>query len=446
MGLTGLEIFKQLPKTNTGDCGFPTCLAFAMALSAGKTSLDKCPHVSAEAKEVLGAAAAPPIKLVKVGIGDYAVELGDETELFRHDKRFYHPTAIAVLIKDTEDVAARVASFNELEFDRVGMHYVTEMVALKCASGDAVKFKIATQTAAANTSKPLLLVCEDVAVLEAAATVVADKKPLLYAATDENYEAITALSLKLACPLVVKGNGLAGLAELVEKITRLGQKELVLDSGNRETAQVLADLTQIRRFAVRKRFRPFAYPAMAFTTKEDSLAEITQAGVYLAKYAGLIVVQAHKKAELLPLLSWRQNLFTDPQKPIQVEAKAVAMGEVTPDSPVYITTNFSLTYYIVAGEVENSKVAAYILPVNTGGVSVLTAWAAGKLTGDSINKALKENEMEKKVNHKTLVLPGYVAVLSGNTEEVSGWKVLVGPREASGISKFAKENFAKQSR
>lgn len=443
MGLTGLEIFKQLPKTNTGDCGFPTCLAFAMALSAGKTSLDKCPHVSEEAKEVLGAAAAPPIKLVKVGTGEYAVEMGEETELFRHDKRFYHPVAIAVIIKDTENVAECLASFNRLEFDRVGMHYVTDMVALQCVSGDAAKFKAAAQTVAVGTSKPFLLICPSADVMEAAATAVADKKPLLYAATNENYEEMTSLAQKLACPLAVRGNGLADLSELVEKITKLGHRELVLDSGNRETAQVLADLTQIRRLAVRKRFRPFGYPAMAFTTKEDSLAEITQAGVYLTKYAGLIVLHASKKAELLPLLSWRQNLFTDPQKPIQVEAKAVAIGDVTPDSPVYITTNFSLTYYIVESEVVASKVPAYILPVDTGGVSVLTAWAAGKLTGDSINKALKGNELEAKVNHKTLVLPGYVAVLSGNTEEVSGWKVLVGPREASGISKFAKEKFAR---
>ncbi|MBS4008968.1 MAG: acetyl-CoA decarbonylase/synthase complex subunit gamma [Clostridium sp.] len=443
MGLTGLEIFKQLPKTNTGDCGFPTCLAFAMALSAGKTSLDKCPHVSEEAKEVLGAAAAPPIKLVKVGTGDYTVEMGEETELFRHDKRFYHPTAIAVIIKDTEDVAACLASFNQLEFDRVGMHYVTDLVALECVSGDAAKFKAAAQTVAANTSKPFLLICENTDVMSAAAAAVADKKPLLYAATNENYEEMTSLARELACPLAVKGKGLADLSELVEKITKLGHKELVLDSGNRETAQVLADLTQMRRLAVRKRFRPFAYPAMTFTAKEDSLAEITQAVVYLTKYAGLIVLRAGEKAELLPLLSWRQNLFTDPQKPIQVEAKAVAIGDVTPDSPVYITTNFSLTYYIVESEVEASKIPAYILPVDTGGVSVLTGWAAGKLTGDSINKALKENEMEAKVKHKTLVLPGYVAVLSGSTEEASGWKVLVGPREASGISKFAKEKFAK---
>ena len=443
MGLTGLEIFKQLPKTNTGDCGFPTCLAFAMALSAGKTSLEKCPHVSEEAKDALGAAAAPPIKLVKIGVGDTAVEMGDETELFRHDKRFYHPTAVAVLIEDTEDVAARVADFNALEFDRVGMHYVTDMVALSCVSGDAATFKAAAETVAANTNKPFVLICEDVAHMEAAATAVADKKPLLYAATNDNFEAMTALAMKVACPLAVKGNGLADLSDLVEKVTKLGYKDLVLDSGSRETSQVLADLTQIRRSAVRKRYRPFGYAAMAFTTKEDTLEEIVQAGVYMTKYAGLVVVKASKKEELLPLLSWRQNLFTDPQKPIQVEPKPVAVGDVTPDSPVYITTNFSLTYYIVEGEVETSKVPAYIVPVNTDGISVLTAWAAGKLTGESIAKALKKDDMESKVNHKTLVLPGYVAVLSGSTEEATGWKVMVGPREASGISKFAKDNFAK---
>ena len=443
MALTGLQIFKQLPKTNCKDCGHPTCLAFAMALAAGKTSLDKCPHVSEEAKEALGAASAPPIKLVKIGVDQTVVELGDETELFRHDKRFYHPTAVAILVEDTEDIAARLADFNDLEFDRVGLHYVTDMVALQCTSGDAATFKAAAEQVAANTDKSFMLICEDAAVMEAAAEAVAARKPLLYAATNDNYEAMTALALKVECPLAVKGNGLADLAELVDKITKLGYKELVLDSGNRETSQVLADLTQMRRLAVKKRFRSFGYPTMAFTSKEDAHEEIVQASVYVAKYAGLVVLKAHKKEEILPLLTWRQNLYTDPQKPIQVEAKVNAIGDVTPDSPVYITTNFSLTYYIVEGEVENSKIPAYILPINTDGISVLTSWAAGKLTGEAIAKALEENEMEAKVNHKTLVLPGYVAVLSGSTEAASGWKVLVGPREAAGIPSFAREHFAK---
>jgi acetyl-CoA decarbonylase/synthase, CODH/ACS complex subunit gamma len=442
MGLTGLEIYKQLPKTNCKECAFPTCLAFAMAMAAGKAALEKCPYVSEEAKEALGAAAAPPIKLVKIGTGDTAVELGDETELFRHDKRFYHPTAIAIEISDTEDVAARVEAFSGLEFDRVGLRFITDMVALRNASGDAAKFKAAAEAVAAGTKRPMVLISEDAAAMDAALSAVAAGKPLIYAATNDNFEAMTALAQKYECPLAVKGNGLDDLSELVEKITKLGYKELVLDSGSRETSQVLSDLTQIRRSAVRKRFRPFGYAAMAFTSKEDSFEEVVQAGVYLSKYAGLVVMKAAEKAQLLPLLSWRQNLFTDPQKPIQVEAKAVAVGDVTPDSPVYITTNFSLTYFIVEGEVETSKVPAYIVPVNTDGISVLTAWAAGKLTGESISKALKENDMESKVNHKTLVLPGYVAVLSGSTEEATGWNVMVGPREASGIPKFAKSNFA----
>jgi acetyl-CoA decarbonylase/synthase, CODH/ACS complex subunit gamma len=442
MGLTGLEIYKQLPKTNCKECAFPTCLAFAMAMAAGKAALEKCPYVSEEAKEALGAAAAPPIKLVKIGTGDTAVELGDETELFRHDKRFYHPTAIAIEISDTEDVAARVEGFSGLEFDRVGLRFITDMVALRNASGDAAKFKAAAEAVAAGTKRPMVLISEDAAAMDAALSAVAAGKPLIYAATNDNFEAMTALAQKYECPLAVKGNGLDDLSELVEKITKLGYKELVLDSGSRETSQVLSDLTQIRRSAVRKRFRPFGYAAMAFTSKEDPFEEVVQAGVYLSKYAGLVVMKASEKAQLLPLLSWRQNLFTDPQKPIQVEAKAVAVGDVTPDSPVYITTNFSLTYFIVEGEVETSKVPAYIVPVNTDGISVLTAWAAGKLTGESISKALKENDMESKVNHKTLVLPGYVAVLSGSTEEATGWNVMVGPREASGIPKFAKSNFA----
>ncbi len=442
MALTGLEIFKQLPKKNTGDCGFPTCLAFAMAVAAGKSSLDKCPHITEEAKETLGAAAAPPIKLVKVGAGNTEVELGDETELFRHDKRFFHPTAIAVLIKDTDDVAAKLENFKELEFDRVGLHYRTDMVALTNDSGDSSKFKAAAEAIVAGSKAALILISEDLAAMESAVAAVAGSKPLLYAAESHNYEAMTALAQKYQCPLAVKGEGLAELAELVEKITKLGQKDLVLDSGSRATSQVLADLTQIRRLAVKKRFRPFGYPTIAFTSKEDALEEVVQAGVYLSKYASIIVLKTDKKETLLPLESWRQNLFTDPQKPIQVESKAVAVGEVTPESPVYITTNFSLTYYIVEGEVESSKVPSYILPVNTDGTSVLTAWAAGKLAGESIAKALKENDMESKVNHKTLILPGYVAVLSGSTEEATGWNVKVGPREASGITKFAKENYA----
>ncbi|OPL11742.1 MAG: acetyl-CoA decarbonylase/synthase complex subunit gamma [Firmicutes bacterium ML8_F2] len=443
MGLTGLEIYKHLPKTNCKECGSPTCLAFAMALAAGKASLDACPYVSDEAKEALDSASAPPIKLVKVGTGDNVVDLGEETEIFRHDKRFFHPTGLAVLISDTEDVAAKVEKFEDLKFHRVGLDYVTDMVAVKCDSGDAAKFKEAVETVAGKTEKAMVLLTEDPAVMEAALDVVADRKPLLWAATADNYEKMTELAKGKECPLVLKGKDLHETAELVEKVVALGYKELVLDSGARETSKMLADLTQFRRLAVRKKFRPFGYPVFAITSKDDPREEVIQAGVYLTKYADVVVMKACEKQQLLPLLSWRQNIYTDPQKPVAVEAKLNAVGDADENSPVYITTNFSLTYFLVEGEIEATRIPSWILSVDTAGTSVLTAYADNKFSAEIIAEALKKSGAEENVKRHTLILPGYVAVLKGSLEEESGgWEVMVGPREASGINKFAKEKFA----
>ncbi len=441
MGLTGLAIYKHLPKTNCKECDYPTCLAFAMALASGKASLDACPYVTDEGKEALASAAAPPIKLVKVGVGEREIQLGDETEIFRHDKRFFHPTGIAILISDTGDVAARAAEFDGLEFDRVGLHFVTDMVAVQCDSGDAAKFKTAVETVAAKTAKAMILIAEDPAVMESALEVVADRRPLIYAANNANYEKMVALAKTKGCPLAVKGANLNEAAELMEKVAALGCKDLVVDSGARETSKVLADLTQMRRLAIRKKYRPFGYPNITFTNKENPLEEVLQAGVYVSKYASIVVMKASAKQQLLPLLSWRQNLYTDPQKPIAVEPKVYDIGEPTADSPVYCTTNFSLTYYIVAGEVEATRIPSWILSVDTGGVSVLTGYADNKYTAETITAAIKKADLENKVNHKNIVIPGYVAVLKGALEEESGWQVMVGPRESSGISKFAKEKF-----
>ena len=442
MGLTGLEIYKHLPKTNCKECGSPTCLAFAMALASGKASLEACPYVTDEAKEALDSASAPPIKLVKVGVGDNVVELGEETEIFRHDKRFFHPTGVAVLISDTDDVAAKAEKFDALEFHRVGLDFVTDLVAVKSDSGDAGKFKAAVETVAGKTKKAMILIAEDPAVMEAGLGVVADRKPLIYAATADNYEKMVDLAKANSCPLAVKGEGLDATAELVGKITALDYKELVLDSGARETSKVLADLTQFRRLAVRKKFRPFGYPTIAFTSKDDPGEEVIQAGVYMSKYADVVVLKAIEKQQLLPLLSWRQNLYTDPQKPVAVEAKVYDVGEATDESPVYVTTNFSLTYFIVEGEVESTRIPSRILSVDTGGVSVLTAYADNKFSAETITEAIKKSGLENMVKHRKLVLPGHVAVLKGALEEESGWEVTVGPREASGIIKFAKESFA----
>lgn len=441
MGLTGLEIFKQLPKTNCGECGIPTCLAFAMALASGKATLSQCPYVSDAGREALEAATAPPIRLVKVGTGDNVLEIGDEQVIFRHDKTFFHPTGIFVEVADTlsvDEIASKVDEINNLVFERVGDQYVVDGVAIKNASKSADTFKKAVETVAAKTDKSLALISEDPAVMEAAANVVADRKPLLYAATEENYEKMVELAKKSGAPLAVKGKNLSTLADLVDKVVALGYRELVLDSGERQTSKVLADLTQIRRLAIKRRFRTFGYPTIAFTTEEDPTKEALQAQVYLSKYASVVVMKTTSEPHLLTLFTWRRNIYTDPQKPIAVQPGIYALGDATPDSPVYITTNFSLTYYTVATEVEGTRLPSYLIAFDTEGLSVLTSWAGGKFVGETIGPWLKESEINQKVNHRKIIIPGGVAAIKGKLEDLSGWEVIVGPREASGITAFAK--------
>lgn len=441
MALKGLDIFKLLPKTNCKECGQPTCLAFAMALASGKATLEQCPHVSEEAKETLESATAPPMKLIKIGAGDNVLEIGDEQVLFRHDKTFYHPTGLFIEVADTlseEEITARVAEINALVFERVGEQYAIDGIAISNVSGEAETFKKAAELVAAKTDKVLALITEDPAAMEAAASVVAGRKPLLYAATGENYEKMAEVAQKYGAVLAVKGKNLNDLAEVVDKVTAMGCKELVLDSGERQTSKVLADLTQMRRLAIKKRFRTFGYPTIAFTTEEDPGLEALQAQVYVSKYASIVIMKTTSKPHLLALCTWRRNIYTDPQKPIAVQPGIYAIGEVTADSPVYITTNFALTYYTVATEIEATRLPSYLIAFDTDGTSVLTAWAGGKFVGETIGPWLKDSEINQKVSHKKIIIPGGVAAIKGQVEELSGWEVIVGPREASGISSFAK--------
>lgn len=443
MGLTGLEIFKQLPKTNCKDCGQPTCLAFAMALASGKASLDACPHVSDAAKEALDSASAPPVALVKIGAGEKAIDLGNETVLFRHDKRFEHPTGIAIAVSDklsADEIAAKVVAVNKLVFDRVGQIHSVNLVAVCNHSGDAAQFAEAVKVASGHTELPLILKSTDVAAVEKALELVAAKKPLVCGADASNYEAMTALAKKYDVPMVVKGADLNELAALVEKVVALGHKQLILDSGAKEVNKVLADQTQMRRQALKK-FRPFGYPTIAFAMNEDPLQAVVDAGVYIAKYAAVVVVETPDPADVLPLVTLRLNVYTDPQKPIAVESKIYEIGNVDANSPVYITTNFSLTYFCVAGDVEAARVPGYILPVDTDGISVMTGWAAGKFTPEKITELLNTSGITDKVSHRKVIIPGGVAVLSGKLQELSGWEVLVGPRESAGIASFLKQRW-----
>ncbi|TDA64519.1 MAG: acetyl-CoA decarbonylase/synthase complex subunit gamma [Clostridia bacterium] len=445
MALTGLEIYKQLPKKNCGECGPPTCLAFAMALAGGKASLDSCPYVSDAARAALDSAAAPPIAKVVVGSGDTVIELGDETELFRHDKKFYHETAVAFLVSDTlgeAELSDKVAEINQLAFHRVGLEYRIQMVAIKNDSGNPETFKNAVQTVASNTGLALALISENPEAISQALGPVASRKPLVSAATEANWEQMVAAVKDSGCALAVKAAGLDNLAALVEKITGAGYKQLVLDPMPDSVSRAVADFTQIRRLAIKKKFRPFGYPLIAFTQAEDPLEEVTEAAAYVAKYASVVVLKTTDRAALLPLLTLRQNIYTDPQVPIQVEEGIHEVGTPNENSPVYVTTNFSLTYYSVEGEVEGSRIPSHIISVNTDGLSVMTSYADGKFEAEKIAETMKKYGIEAKVKHRNIVIPGGVAVIKGKLEELTGWKVIVGPREASGIAAFAKSQFA----
>ncbi|MCJ7711339.1 MAG: acetyl-CoA decarbonylase/synthase complex subunit gamma, partial [Chloroflexi bacterium] len=262
-----------------------------------------------------------------------------------------------------------------------------------------------------------------------------------YAATADNGEAMAALAKASACPLVVRGADLDELADLTRRIGALGLTDLILDSGARGIQATLTDLTQIRRLALRRQFRPLGYPAMAFVTAQDPIDQVTEGTAYLSKYAALVVVDGLEDWQALAMVTARQNIYTDPQKPIQIEPGVRAIGKPDASSPVLITTNFSLTYFTVEADVEASRTAAWALIVDTEGQSVLTAWAADKFTAETIAKALAASDLADRVDHRKAVLPGGVATLSGKLEELSGWEILVGPRESAGMTMFMRNRW-----
>jgi acetyl-CoA decarbonylase/synthase complex subunit gamma len=446
MALTGLDIYKLLPKTNCGECKSPTCLAFAMRVAQKQASIDQCPHVTAEAKAQLGAASAPPIQRVEIGTGNAKLVLGNETVLFRHEESFHHPTGIAITVSDNlseQEIAARADKIVHLLFERVGTKIAVDMVCVMNDSGDPAKFQKAVKIVADKCPMALILGSDKPDALKAALEVCGDKRPLLCGANSANHEAVVALAKEKNCPVVARAEGLEALAELTQKISKLGVKEIVLDSGSKGIRQSLEDLTKVRRYALKKTFRPLGYPQLACVMGNgDPLLKILKAATFVAKYASIVVTDAFEPWQLMPLLTVRQNIYTDPRKPQQVEPGIHKIGETTAKSPLLLTTNFSLTYYTVEGEVEGSKVPTNILVVDTEGTSVLTAWAAEKFTTDQISTAMKKYEAEKVAPHKKIVIPGLIAVESGKLQEETGWEVVVGPKEASGIPSYLKANWS----
>ena len=445
MALSGIEIFKLLPKTNCGDCGVPTCLAFAMSLAASKAELSKCPHVSEEAKAQLSEASAPPILPVTIGTGDKALKIGGETVMFRHEKRFENPPGIAILISDTMDdaeVKARLNKVNELTYERVGLTLSADLVALKAESGDAAKFAALVTKATGGSAANIILMSEKAEVLEAGLKACGDKKPLLYAASKDNVDAVAALAKENDCPVAAKADGMEDLAALTEKLDAAGLKNVVIDSGSRTVKQALEDQIVIRAAALNKKYRPLGYPTIVFPAEmtDNPMKEALIASMFIAKYAGIIVLSDFQGESLFPLLVERLNIYTDPQRPLATKQGIYEINNPNENSPLMVTSNFSLTYFIVSGEIENSKVPSYLYVKDTEGLSVMTSWAAGKFSADIIGPAIKKSGIEDKIKHRKLIIPGYIAAESGGLEEeLPDYEIMVGPRDAAHLTPYLKD-------
>jgi len=446
MALTGIQIFKLLPKTNCGECGVPTCLAFAMNLAAGKAELDSCPHISEESKTQLSEASAPPIRPLTVGAGDNQVKIGGETVLFRHEKTFVNKPGLAVLISDAmpnEEIDGRIKRFKELRYEWVGLVLRPEMIAVKNETGDAGKFEALVKKAMDETDAALVLMSDNPEALTAALKASAARLPLIYAATAANCDALAALALEYKCPLAAKADAIENLAALADRVAAAGVKDIVLDSGARTMRAAFEDQVVIRRAALVQKNRSLGFPTITFPCEmtADPMKEALIASTFIAKYAGIIVLSDFRGESLFPLLVGRLNIYTDPQRPMMMKQGIYPIGNPTEDSPVLVTTNFALTYFIVSGEIEGSRVPSWLLVMDTEGLSVLTAWAAGKFVGDAIGQFVKKSGITDKVKHRKVVIPGFVAAVSGDLEEElgPGWEVLIGPREAAHLAPFLKK-------
>ncbi|HIJ79118.1 MAG: acetyl-CoA decarbonylase/synthase complex subunit gamma [Desulfobulbaceae bacterium] len=446
MALTGIQILKMLPKKNCGECAIPTCLAFAMKVAAGQSEIGECPYVSDEVKEQIGEASAPPIRTVKFGAGDSAFTTGGETCLFRHEKRFENPTGIAVLVTtemSDADVDGRIERFKSLRYERVGVLLKADLIAVKDSKNDGASFTALTNKVLAGAEDAsIILISDNADNMKAAAAACGERKPLLYAATVDNGDAMAALAKELACPMAVKGKNIDETIGLTEKFIAAGLKDMMIDTGARTLRAALEDSVVARRSAIKSKFKPLGFSSITFPCEitDDPLMEAMVASVLIAKYAGIVVLSDLQGDILFPLLLERLNIFTDPQRPMVVQEDVYSISGPDENAPVLITCNFSLTYFIVSGEIEGSKVPSWLLIKDTEGLSVLTAWAAGKFGADMIAQFMKKSGIEDKVKHRELIIPGYLASMKGELEEeLPQWTITIGPREAGHLPAFLKE-------
>jgi len=439
MALTGIEIFKLLPKTNCKKCGFPTCLAFAMKVAQGQADIEKCPEATEEVKAKLKEASTPPIRGFDFGSEEEKIKIGEETVLFRHEKKFNNPTVLALQIRDDDEkIESLIDDVLNSSIERVGQILKIDAVFLKNSSGSADVFKEALKKLMAKASHiPLIFGIKDPAIAYSVLEKFKGGRPILCGANEENLSEMAEVANKYKIPLCVSAKGVEKVISLTESLKNKGVEDLIINTEPSTAGELLRDNTVIRRSALKKGIKALGYPVITFAMAEDDFYEILMASLAIAKYSSIVVLSSIPRWKNLVLFTLKQNIYSDPQVPMQVKQDIYKVGEPDENSPIIVTTNFALTYFLVKGEIENSKIPAWLAIMDCDGLSVLTAWAAGKFSAGKIAQFIKESGIEEKLNHKELIIPGYVAMLKAAIEDkLSGWKVIVGTKEASGIPAF----------
>lgn len=445
MALNGIQIFKMTPKTNCKDCGSPTCMAFSMKVAQGAVDISACPHMSEDALATLSEATAPPMKTIKIGTGDAEYTMGGETVLYRHDKTFVSRPRYAVsLCNCMDDVAvdAKIAELQKVDYERIGERMYVELINVNYCADKGQDTYLEVVKKAAATGRTLVLGCDDADVAKAALDICKDGKPVLNGANASNYEAMNAVATEAGVVLGVGGADLNEIYDTVAALEKAGNKNLVIDVTGADIKSTFANAVQVRRAAIKDQDRTFGYPSIVNTVKvaaDDKYMQEALASLFTMKYGSIIILQEMTYAEALPLYGLRQNVFTDPQKPMKVEPGIYPINGGDAESICLTTVDFALTYFVVSGELERSGVPCNLLISDAGGLSVLTAWAAGKLSSTTVSDFIKE-QVEGKINCRKLVIPGKVAVLKGDIEaKLPGWEVIVGPNEAVQLVKFLKD-------
>ena len=446
MALTGLDIFKLTPKKNCKDCGFPTCLAFSMKVAAGGIEIEKCPHMSEENLSKLSESTAPPMKALTVGAGANEYKLGGETVLFRHEKTLVNRNRFAVAIKDTDSadvVNSKIENIKKVDFERIGDRMKAEFAAFIYTGNKEAYIANIKAVLASGAELAYMVVCEDVEVAKEALELLKDTNPILHGATAANYEQMVDVAAAGKYALGLRADSLEDLYELTSKVQSKDYKELLLDAGSKTIKEAYTNAIQIRRTALKDGDRTFGYPSIIFVNdlaKDNKFMEIALSSIFTIKYGSILVIEDMDFARGHSVWALRQNIYTNPQRPMRVEPKAYSVNNANDESPVLCTVDFALTYFIINGEIEKSKVPTWLLIPDAGGYSVLTAWAAGKFSGSIIANFVKESGVEQKTKSRKLIIPGKVAVLKGDIEDsLPGWEVVVGPNESMQLPKFLKD-------